>query len=42
MTEDETIECHHQLNGYEFERAPGDGEGQKPDVLQSMGMQSQT
>ena len=41
MTEDETVECHHRLNGYEFERTPGD-EGQKPDVLQSMGMQSQT
>ena len=22
------IRCHHQLNGYKFEQAPGDGEGQ--------------
>ena len=21
-------ECHHRLNGHEFEQAPGDGEGQ--------------
>ena len=34
-TEDEMIEWHHQLNGYEFEQAPGDGEG----MLQSMGSQ---
>jgi len=33
------IGWHHQLNGHEFEQAPGDGEGQigKPGVLQSMG-----
>ena len=29
---------HHQLDGHEFEQAPGDGEG-KPSVLQSMGSQ---
>ena len=28
MTEDEMVGWHHQLNGYEFEQAPGDGEGQ--------------
>ena len=28
MTEDETVGWHHQLNGYEFEQAPGDSEGQ--------------
>ena len=22
------VEWHHQLNGHEFEQAPGDGEGQ--------------
>ena len=28
MTEEEMVGWHHQLNGYEFEQAPGDGEGQ--------------
>ena len=28
MTEDEMIEWHDSLNGYEFEQTPGDGEGQ--------------
>ena len=28
MTEDEMVEWLHRLNGHEFERAPGDGEGQ--------------
>jgi len=28
MTEDETVEWHHQLNGHEFEQALGVGEGQ--------------
>ena len=27
-TEVEMVEWHHQLNGHEFEQAPGDGEGQ--------------
>ena len=27
-TEDEMAGWHHQLNGYEFGQAPGDGEGQ--------------
>ena len=25
---DKMVGWHHQLNGYEFEQAPGDGEGQ--------------
>ena len=28
MTEDEMVRWHHQLNGHEFEQAPGDSEGQ--------------
>ena len=28
MTEDEIAEWHHQLNGHEFEQAPGVGDGQ--------------
>ena len=28
MTEDEMVGWHHQLNGPEFEQAPGDSEGQ--------------
>ena len=28
MTEDEMIEWHHQLDGHEFEQAPGVGDGQ--------------
>ena len=28
MTEDEMVGWHHQLNGHEFEQAPGDGEGE--------------
>ena len=27
-TEDEMVRWHHQLDGHEFEQAPGDGEGQ--------------
>ena len=27
-TEDEMVGWHHRLNGHEFERAPGDAEGQ--------------
>ena len=33
------VGCHHQLDGLEFEQALGDGEGWKPGVLQSMGLQ---
>ena len=29
MTEDETVGWHHQLNGHEFEQAPGDSEAQE-------------
>ena len=29
MTEDEMVGWHHQLDGYEFEQAPGVGDGQK-------------
>ena len=29
MTEDETVGWHHQLNGHEFEQAPGVGDGQE-------------
>ena len=28
MTEDEMVGWHHQLNGHEFEQAPGDAAGQ--------------
>ena len=28
MTEDETVEWHHRLDGHEFELAPGVGDGQ--------------
>ena len=28
MTEDETVGGHHQLDGHEFEQAPGVGDGQ--------------
>ena len=28
MTEDEMVGCYHQLNGHEFEEAPGVGDGE--------------
>ena len=28
MTEDEMVGWHHQLNGHEFDQAPGVGDGQ--------------
>ena len=28
MTEDEMARWHHQLDGHEFEQAPGDADGQ--------------
>ena len=28
MTEDKMVGSHHQLNGHEFEQAPGVGDGQ--------------
>ena len=39
-TEDEMVGWQHQLNGHQFERAPGDGEGHGSlAVLQSTGSQ---
>ena len=29
MTDDEMVGWHHQLNGHEFEKAPGVGDGQE-------------
>ena len=29
MTEDKMVGWHHQLNGHEFEQAPGVGDGQE-------------
>ena len=29
MSEDDMVGWHHQLNGHEFEQAPGDGEGRE-------------
>ena len=29
MTEDEMVSWHHQLDGHEFEQAPGVGDGQE-------------
>ena len=28
MTEDKMVGWHHQFNGHEFQKVPGDGEGQ--------------
>ena len=42
MTEDEMVGWHHQLNGHEFEQAPGVDEPGKLGVLQSMESQSWT
>ena len=43
MTEGVMIGWHHQLDGHEFEQAPGDGERTgKPGVLQFMGLQRVT
>ena len=40
MAEDEMVGWHYQLNGQEFEQAPGDGEGPgRLSMLQSMGSQ---
>ena len=35
MTEDEMTGWHHQLDGHESEKAPGDGDGQESLVLYS-------
>ena len=29
MTEDDMVGWHHQINGHEFEKAPGDSKGQR-------------
>ena len=39
MTEDEMVGWHHQLDGHEFAQALGDGEEQKPGMLNTMGSQ---
>ena len=40
MTEDEMVGWHHRLDGHEFGKAPGVGDGQGSiGVLQSMGLQ---
>ena len=38
-TEDEMFGWYHWCNGHELGQTPGDGEGQGPGVLQSMGLQ---
>ena len=40
MTADEMVGWHFQLDGHEFEQAPGVGDGQG--LLQSTGLQSWT
>ena len=35
MTDDEMVEWHHQLDGHEFEQAPGVGSGQVSLVIES-------
>ena len=32
ITQDEMVAWHHQLDGHEFEQAPGDGDGQRAAV----------
>ena len=40
MTEEEMVGWHHHLDGHEFEKAPGVGDGQGSlALLQSMGSQ---
>ena len=39
MREDEMVGWHHQLDGHEFEQAPGDSEEQGGLAWQSMGLQ---
>ena len=39
MTEDEMVGWHHRLNGHGFGWTPEVGDGQRPGVLQSMGLQ---
>ena len=43
MTENELVGWHYQLDGHEFEQAPGNGRlPGKSGVLQFMGLQSLT
>ena len=42
MTEDEMVGWYHQLNGHEFEQAPGVGDGQGSLVYSSPWGHSQT
>ena len=39
MTEDEIVGSHHQFNGYEFEQAPGVGNGQGSLMCYSLELQ---
>ena len=39
MTEDKMVGWHHRENGHEFQQTPGDGDGGKPGMLQSIGLQ---
>ena len=40
MTKDKMAGWHHRLNEHECEQALGVGDGQRPDMLQSMGSQT--
>ena len=43
MTQHGTVGWHHQLNGYEFEQAPGVGDGQETSCVTVHGVaKSQT
>ena len=42
MTEDEMVTWCHQLNGHEFEQAPGEWRTEEPGVLQSRITKTQT
>ena len=39
MTEDEMAGWHHRLDGHESESTPGAGDGERPGMLQFMGLQ---
>ena len=34
MTEDKMVGWHHRLNGHEFEKTPGDSEGQEKEMTE--------
>ena len=38
MAEDEMVGWYHQLDGHEFDQAPGDGEGQGSLMLSPQGL----